>query len=282
MGHKDHKATAKAVGLTDPKNAANQKAKQRALAKRGALCSACGKVPSMWSGACCPGAELVPPDDPRWAALVAKNREKKDLAAAPTVRHPCVARREVTQEKPKPFVPPEWLEKARSDLSRWGFDAERLVYRGRSKVLSAKAGKRKSVDNHMFVIEPPLEMPHEGPTRLLWHGTSLHVATNILSKGFLPSTKGLLGPGVYVGEAAKARNYVKSTAHGYGLMLRVEVAMGEVAIDGTPEAAKCDTIHHPAGSSGKAWGGYLRRREWCVKDPTRVVVREIHVVRVVR
>lgn len=249
----------------------NQKRKLRALHRNGGVCSKCARTFSVYldgpKPTCCPDADWLMPDDPQWMKVVQANRRIPTPVPDPVVR-----------KRPE-FDLDAWVEQVRQSLSLRGFDPERLVHVGRSKELSTKAGRRKCDEHRKFVITPPIEAPFtaEDKTVHLWHGTSLDVAADILVNGFRPSRSGMLGPGVYMGKVSKARNYARSWQYNYGLMLKVEACMGRVTEDQHDLTA--DTIYCPAGSNKRAWGGYIRRAEWCVRDPLRVVVRELHVMK---
>ena len=108
---------------------------------------------------------------------------------------------------------------------------------------------------------------------IMYHGTSAAAADNILRNGFIPSTKGLLGPGVYL-----SRNTEKARAYG-PVVIEVVVHLGRVAV--------IDSKNHPLQ---KCWyesgfeSSYLPEgagvsksglEEHCVYDPSRIAVKGI-------
>ena len=247
------------------KHLGNRAKKQRSLLRRGALRS--------------PDGDLVEPSDPRWLQLSAEAKRKLDETGGPEQRK-LLYKRPPKPPPPKDLEIPVWLERIRRHLA-WAsvVNPDQLVYKGYSKKTGAKAGKRKNL-SHYFVIEPPLPHPFQEPTTFLWHGSSLRNAGGILSEGLRASTQGMLGPGVYLGTLAKARNYARGD--GWGLVLYCEVALGDVR-DGGPGGRNPhgDTIHCASGYHASAWGQKIHHSEWCVRDPSRVVVREIHLMKVV-
>lgn len=227
------------------------------------ICSNCGKF------GCEVHYSLIQPDDPRWVNAV---RKYTPPSSRPMPKTAPVSR---------VFDPPAWAERvARSSFS-WD-NAPKVEYVGTSRLCSAKAGKRKNVVSHQFRIESG-PLPFEGEeTTFLWHGTALVSAERIVRDRFQPSTTGLLGPGIYLGDLSKARNYVRGTDTAWGVLLHVEAALGRVGdareIADYATTTAYDTLHLPAGGFRNAWRGKVRRREWCVRNAARVRVREIHIV----
>lgn len=268
----------------DPKHQTRLKKKAAELMKTGAVCASCGSPikynnlldPQGKSGCC--HADILPPSDPQWGAVVNKRLSKiPPLKQTPITVPYGLAKKE--KAEPKPFVPPEWLDGIRKHLACFlqAQKAEMLVYKGRSPRAGTKSGKRKG--SHMFVIEPPLPMRFEGPTTFLWHGTPLSNAAGILAKSLKASFDGMLGPGVYLGTLSKAKGYMRSSE--WGMLLYVEACLGNV-VEAEPKGdipRDADTLHCAAGNYRRAYGGRIRNEEWCVKNPERVVVREIHIVK---
>jgi len=253
--------------VADKKHAQNQRKKKQALARRGAIEA--------------PGGEMVMPTDPRWVKLASQQaEERKEREANYTWTRP---KRQVA--KPEALVVPDWLKQLQRKLAYASVvEPEQLVYKGHSTRTGTKAGKRKVLSHH-FIITPPLPHPFEKePTTMLWHGSPLHNAGGILSGGLRASFGGMLGAGVYLGDLTKARNYVHSSrwsheGHAWGLLLYCEAALGKVleAEPGT-DVKGADTLHCASGSYGGAWSKRIKRQEWCVREPRRIVVREIHLV----
>jgi hypothetical protein len=206
----------------------------------------------------------------------------------------------VHEKKPdKPFEAQAWLDKL-SHYDGYSFGSyvnpyfkpanlSHVKYAGLSYKYSTKAGKKKGAGYYYTVDSPPI--PHEGEVLSLWHGTGTYTVHNILKDGFKPSADGLLGPGVYLGKTGKARNYVKGdletvmdgVVQRWGAIFKVDVVLGRVStMNGTEKniLSSYDTRHAVPGLLEMAWGSYLRNEEWCVKDPTRIVIKEIHIFRV--
>ena len=251
--------------MSSKKHEQNRKKKQRKLANHGAIRS--------------PSGEMIMPTDPRWVKLA------KEQAAERKKREVLWGRKRKPPPKPQELEAPAWLARIQKQLAYASVvDPEHLVYKGRSKRTGTKAGKNKVITHH-FLIEPPIPHPFEDePTTFLWHGSPLNNASGILSRGLRASSYGMLGPGVYLGTLAKAKNYVHGATwnhagYAWGLLLYCEAALGKV-VTTEPEAIhkRADTLHCARGTYGKAWGKRIKREEWCVRDPHRVVVREIHLM----
>lgn len=226
------------------------------------ICSTCGAF------GCVKHDTLIEPDDPRWVNAV-RNMTPPARWVDPPKPSP-----------PKVFDPPSWA----AQVARSSFSWENppvVTYVGTSRLCSAKAGKRRNVVSHQFRIESD-PLPFAEETVFLWHGTALYSAERIVRDTFRPSSAGLLGPGVYLGDLGKARNYVRGSSAEWGVLLYVEAALGRVGnareVPDYRTTMQYDTIHAPAGGLHGAWGGSLRRREWCVRNPARVRVREVHIV----
>lgn len=253
--------------MADKKHERNRRKKQRKLEQQGAIKA--------------PNGDMVMPTDPRWVRLAHKKAAERKKREAQYVW-----RRPKPPPKPKELVIPDWLEQLQKRLAYASVvDVEQLVYKGRSKRTGTKAGKNRIVTHH-FLIEPPIEHPFgDEATTFLWHGSPLSNASGILSTGLRASHGGMLGPGVYLGTLAKAKNYVhrgtwfEQDGVAWGLLLYCEAALGKV-VTTEPEALikNADTLHCARGTYGRAWGKRIKREEWCVRDASRVVVREIHLM----
>ena len=119
--------------------------------------------------------------------------------------------------------------------------------------------------------------PKTGRTYVMYHGTSPEVAKAILENGFQPSTKGMLGPGVYLSrDLQKASRYPIKWPEHERVVLRVKVNVGKVR--------KIDNQDHPdrttwhRDGSDTAWVpancGMVKSglEENCVWDPARITV----------
>lgn len=108
----------------------------------------------------------------------------------------------------------------------------------------------------------------------MYHGTSLDAARSILREGFRPSTKGLLGSGVYVTkDPTKARQYGD-------VIVECDVHVGAVAVIDRKHhpLQKCWAAHGydaawipPTGGTSAATVGASGLEEHCVGDPRRVI-----------
>lgn len=116
---------------------------------------------------------------------------------------------------------------------------------------------------------------------IMYHGTTLQNALNILYYGFKPSTGGMLGPGVYVTRSfQKAAAYPKSLLPGEEqAILQLRVRVGKVK--------RIDYQHHPLQ---KTWHKQGYDTAWvppscgmvpsgleenCVWDPRRIEVIDV-------
>ncbi|XP_067826817.1 grass carp reovirus (GCRV)-induced gene 2o [Heptranchias perlo] len=123
--------------------------------------------------------------------------------------------------------------------------------------------------------------PVNGREYIMYHGTSVSNAKSIIQSGFRQSSKGMLGPGVYVSrDKEKARRYPLNTPNDR-VILMLKVQVGKVK--------KIDTENHPMGTT---WNqeGYdtawvppncgMRNvpsglEEDCVWDPKRIRVVDV-------
>lgn len=245
----------------DPKHKANRLAKKPKVSGK-PVCTTCGSL------GCSQHDTLISPDDPRWANAVRRVLPPRQAVVPRTIPTPS-------------FDPPSWaLQVARTSFS-WNREVPPITYVGTSRLCATKAGKRKTLISHQFKIDSG-PLPFSEETTFLWHGTALQSATMIVRDQFKPSIYGLLGKGVYLGDLGKARNYVRCGTGGWGVLLYVEAALGNVGLArDLPDyqtTMAYDTIHAPAGGLRGAWGSRIRRGEWCVRDPNRVRVREVHIL----
>lgn len=271
------------------KNAAKKADK---LAKQGALrCPKCGKPTSK---TCCDGTAPVGRDDRSFEQ--AENKHKRAiLSSGPTVwpaqrsrRWGATPIRRADEKTMQSFDIPAWLRELYAMVSRSaGVPVDGLVYQGHSKALGKKAGK-KAVKSHCFQVKEEYRTPsiQDGPIVTVWHGTPLRNAAGILNQGLKASISGLLGKGVYVGTKEKAWHYAAKGGGNWGVMLKCLVSMGRVAEAGEryaiPTTQDYDTLHCAPGTHKWAWGGSIAREEWCVRDPARVSIVEIHLVPLVK
>lgn len=143
-----------------------------------------------------------------------------------------------------------------------------------------------------FKVKDPKPISEKGDIYRVWHGTSLVALRGILHYGFRESQSGMLGSGVYVGEWQKANNYQRSSGKalvkfqgkyyfvGSGVMLLCRANLGRVRTIRNPTAgALIQGVDTLAGGAGytKSWSGSLHHHEWCVRDPSRLSVVEIHL-----
>ena len=243
------------------------------------------------------GVKTIPSTDPAFMAL---SQKKKASMYGDRIDH---IRKDVyapvhEKKADKPFEAQAWLDKLAHYSYSFGSyvnpyfkpaDFSHVKYAGLSYKYSAKAGKKKGGGYYYTVDSTPI--PHEGEIVSLWHGTGTHTVYNILKDGFKPSTDGLLGPGVYFGKTVKARNYVKGdletvmdgVVQRWGAIFKVDVVLGRVSTMNGSEKnilSSYDTRHAVPGMLEMAWGSYLRNEEWCVLDPTRIAIKEVHIFRV--
>ncbi|XP_058615266.1 uncharacterized protein LOC131529495 [Onychostoma macrolepis] len=119
--------------------------------------------------------------------------------------------------------------------------------------------------------------PADGRVYRMYHGTSREAAEKIKVSGFKPSSKGMLGPGVYLSrDLEKASKYPLDLDEHRKVVLRVKVDVGRVK--------KIDHQGHPLqytwheNGYDTAWCppncGMVRSRleEDCVWDPNRITV----------
>ncbi|XP_051536308.1 uncharacterized protein LOC127430523 [Myxocyprinus asiaticus] len=119
--------------------------------------------------------------------------------------------------------------------------------------------------------------PAEGNVYRMYHGTSREAAEKIKVSGFKRSSKGMLGPGVYLSrDLEKASRYPLDLPVDQRVVLRVMVNVGKVI--------KIDRQYHPLQTTWHEYGydtawcppkcGMVRSglEEDCVWDPNRITV----------
>lgn len=124
--------------------------------------------------------------------------------------------------------------------------------------------------------------PKAGRVYTMFHGAHLTNAMAIINNGFVPSTKGMLGPGVYVSRNIdKAKCYPLNTDKKDKVVFKLRVRVGKVK--------KIDCDNHPLQISWHS-NGYdcawvppnskistikSGREEDCVWDPSRITVIDV-------
>ncbi|ROL47589.1 hypothetical protein DPX16_13304 [Anabarilius grahami] len=95
--------------------------------------------------------------------------------------------------------------------------------------------------------------PAEGKVYRMYHGTSREAAQKIKVSGFRQSSKGMLGPGVYLSrDLEKASRYPLELHESQRVVLRVRVNVGRVK--------KIDRQNHPMQ---KTWHDHGYDTAWC-------------------
>lgn len=123
------------------------------------------------------------------------------------------------------------------------------------------------------------QQPKDRQVYTMYHGTSADSARSIITSGFRQSTKGMLGPGVYVSrEKKKAEGYPRGQPGVERVILEVSVSVGRVKridkdnheMQYTWHAKGYDTAWVPPNCGMKSVpSGY---EEDCVYDPKNVEV----------
>lgn len=117
-------------------------------------------------------------------------------------------------------------------------------------------------------------------TIIMYHGTSRKACMDILKNGFVVSSSGTLGSGVYVSKnIEKAKKYVRHKNNERGVILKVEVDTGLVKkiykIDHycrkNWKTYGYDSAWTPSGS-GVSIGNF---EEFCISDPQKVKVKAV-------
>lgn len=113
----------------------------------------------------------------------------------------------------------------------------------------------------------------------MYHGTTVAFARSIVTSGFVPSTKGMLGPGVYVSrDKKKAERYPLQENPLNRVVLELEVRVGRVKridkddhpMQYTWHSNGYDTAWVPPNCGMKAVKSGLE--EDCIFDPKRIKV----------
>lgn len=106
-----------------------------------------------------------------------------------------------------------------------------------------------------------------------YHGTCHENVDPIFRKGFrLPWRRGMLGRGIYVGPASKAKSYSD------GIVLVVEVILGnckeleEIEDIESPCNKEYDSMHLGAGRRRGTWSGWLANEEWVIRNPDQLKI----------
>lgn len=115
-----------------------------------------------------------------------------------------------------------------------------------------------------------------GCVTVLWHGMGIADLSTLLIDGrLIPSKWGLLGGGIYLGSRQKASVFMK---RGYckgleGVLLECEVSLGNISDKRGPG------VDTQVGKKGvtPTWAGTLKADEYCVQDPKRIAIRNVHV-----
>lgn len=124
--------------------------------------------------------------------------------------------------------------------------------------------------------------PQAGRRYIMYHGTKVDTARTIIQNGFQQSTKGMLGPGVYVSRnQKKAERYPLSVHFNDKVVLKLSVDVGKVKkidtdnhpLQKTWHSAGYDTAWVPPNCGMKAVPSGLE--EDCVWDPKRVEVIDV-------
>ena len=123
------------------------------------------------------------------------------------------------------------------------------------------------------------EAAHPFRVETLYHGTSWNIAAGIMTQGFIPSTAGRLGQGIYVAEYDKARRFAqdKSWHGGAGgcALLEVKITFRN------PKYVKSDddTWQRQGFDACRADRTSMSRNmEWCVKNKSQVTVMGVERV----
>ena len=134
----------------------------------------------------------------------------------------------------------------------------------------ARGGHENTID------EATGELQH----RTLYHGTSLEIAQKIQQQGFVASTAGCLGPGIYLaGDKSKAENFARARDrhHGTPALITCNVWFTKLKI------VACNDTEGKWRRQG--YDGCLAdhttrsaRSEYCIKAPEQVQVMKVERV----
>ncbi|KAK2816366.1 hypothetical protein Q7C36_022637 [Tachysurus vachellii] len=112
------------------------------------------------------------------------------------------------------------------------------------------------------------EEPKPGRVYTMYHGTHVDNAEVIIINGFKPSTKGMLGKGVYVSRnIEKAKCYPLRTDKRDQVVFKLKVNVGKVI--------KIDIDNHPLRTTCNISVIKSGREEDCVWDPDRITVIDL-------
>lgn len=127
----------------------------------------------------------------------------------------------------------------------------------------------------------PKEKPKRQPTYIGFHTTKPDAAIKIAQGGFLPSKKGMIGPGVYFARSLEATIGKVGAAGGFGAWIIAEVHMGKVL------EVRRHSSEQTKASEGKWHDQYdtcycthsdNNLDEFCIKNPETQIIRWITVI----
>lgn len=125
-----------------------------------------------------------------------------------------------------------------------------------------------------------LSEPVSGRTYVMYHGTTSRCAQSILTKGFQPSSDGMLGPGVYLSrDLQKASRYPIDHPEGDKVVIKVQVKVGRVIAIRYQNHPMQKTWHDHGYDT--AWVppncGMVKSglEEDCVWDPNRISIIKV-------
>lgn len=108
-----------------------------------------------------------------------------------------------------------------------------------------------------------------GKVMVLYHGTPRVQNLQIISRrGFQLGSTGMFGGGIYFGNRAKALSFARGT----GALLQCAIALGRCwrPVKTGPPPQGFHSIHGTHLTK-------LRREEWCVYDPKRVIILRVYL-----
>jgi len=133
--------------------------------------------------------------------------------------------------------------------------------------------------------EPPCDpnkKPKHQPTYIGFHTTKADSAVLIAKSGFLPSSKGMLGPGAYFARSLQATIGKVGLSGGHGAWIIAEIRMGDVYV------TKRQSIDPNFVTNG-AWRDQYdtcycvhpddNLDEFCIKDPKKQIVKWVIVIK---
>jgi hypothetical protein len=120
------------------------------------------------------------------------------------------------------------------------------------------------------------------PPLVLYHGTAREATQSIATSGLLPTAKpGMLGPGVYLARWDKASTFADKAG---GVLVRCLVFPGNTYVMTPDDVCTCGCAQAYVDHNTHYGKGYTttyvgdnslpatKRAEWCVRDPTSVLV----------